>query len=266
MVIATAAIGVDEGQRAVRGRGCAPSRAVPTRSCGESGSDAACAGDENGCETGAGGAAEPFDRPGHRDRRDAPRRRRRAPAPTPTPRRPRAAPTDCAQPRRRTSASVRVAELGVGQHVGDDAGSDQAHSTCAPEPAVIGSRAPTGTVVRSPCVRSAAATHTRSRAVAAVELRALAALVAHPGQHRRRRRPRADRAAPAASSPSRGPSTKRPVGVAAEQPVHLQRHRQPVRGRPRQRRSPSTSSASARGAVGHGSRASPPSCPARRCR
>ena len=35
-------------------------------------------------------------------------------------------------------------------------------STCAAEPAAIGSRAPTGTVVRSPLVRSAAATQTRS--------------------------------------------------------------------------------------------------------
>ena len=65
-----------------------------------------------------------------------------------------AAPADLGEQTRR--------ELRRGDTSPSAAGSDHAHSTCAPEPAVSGNRAPTGTVVRSPDARSAAATHTRS--------------------------------------------------------------------------------------------------------
>ena len=63
-----------------------------------------------------------------------------------------------------------------------------ASSTLAPEPAVIGSRVPTGTVSRRPAGGSSAATQTRAGALAAVQLHALAGDLAQPRQHRRRRR------------------------------------------------------------------------------
>ena len=68
---------------------------------------------------------------------------------------------DCAQPRRRTSASVRSVNVASASTARWVDGSAQAISTFAPDPAVIGSRAPTGTVSRSPDTGSAAATQTR---------------------------------------------------------------------------------------------------------
>ena len=95
--------------------------------------------------------------------------------------------TDCAQPRRRTSASPRSVNSASATRRRVRPG--RATRT-APAPR---SR-PSAEAVRraapscaSPEWLSAAATHTRIVAVAAVELRALATLVAHPRQHGRRR-------------------------------------------------------------------------------
>ena len=67
----------------------------------------------------------------------------------------------CAQPRRRTSSSVRAVKLAEGSRRVTSSAGVKASSAWAAEPAVIGSRRPTGTVSRSPLVRSAAATQTR---------------------------------------------------------------------------------------------------------
>ena len=67
-----------------------------------------------------------------------------------------------AQPRRRTPASVVAVNLAPRSPRCIRSPSSQASSTCAAEPAVIGSAAPTGTVSRSPLARSAAATQTRT--------------------------------------------------------------------------------------------------------
>ncbi len=67
----------------------------------------------------------------------------------------------CAQPRLRTSASVRSVNLAAGSTACWVAGSAYASSTLAPEPAVIGRWVPTGTVSRSPAGGSNATTHTR---------------------------------------------------------------------------------------------------------
>jgi hypothetical protein len=61
--------------------------------------------------------------------------------------------TDCAQPRRRTSDSVRGGN--AAERTSGSCGA-QASSTCAADPAVIGRDAPTGTVSRRPLMRSAA--------------------------------------------------------------------------------------------------------------
>src|SRR5262249_37778548 len=58
--------------------------------------------------------------------------------------------TLCAQPRRRTSANARSVNLAVGSTACCVAASLYASSTLAPDPAVIGNRAPTGTVSLSP--------------------------------------------------------------------------------------------------------------------
>ena len=72
--------------------------------------------------------------------------------------------TLCAQPRRRTSASVRPVNLERGSSGMTASGGSQASRICAAEPAVIGSTEPTGTVSRRPLARSAAATQIRSSA------------------------------------------------------------------------------------------------------
>jgi len=69
--------------------------------------------------------------------------------------------TLCAHPRRRTSTRARSLNRASASSERCTAGSDHAASTLAPDPAVIGSREPTGTVSRSPLAGSAAATHTR---------------------------------------------------------------------------------------------------------
>ncbi len=66
-----------------------------------------------------------------------------------------------AHPRRRTSSSVRAVKLALGSSRLTSSTGVKASSACAADPAVMGSRAPTGTVSRSPDARSAAATHTR---------------------------------------------------------------------------------------------------------
>jgi hypothetical protein len=67
-----------------------------------------------------------------------------------------------AQPRRRTSTSVRSVNFAVGSTVCWVAESLCASSTLAPEPAVMGSREPTGTVSRSPAGGSRATMQMRS--------------------------------------------------------------------------------------------------------
>ncbi len=67
----------------------------------------------------------------------------------------------CAQPRRHTSASARALNTAFGNTAAWVAASVWASNTLAPEPAVIGNRAPTGTVSRRPAAGSNAATQTR---------------------------------------------------------------------------------------------------------
>ncbi|AMC43229.1 Uncharacterised protein [Mycobacterium tuberculosis] len=69
--------------------------------------------------------------------------------------------TLCAQPRRHTSASARALNTAFGNTAAWVAASVWASNTLAPEPAVIGNRAPTGTVSRRPAAGSNAATQTR---------------------------------------------------------------------------------------------------------
>jgi hypothetical protein len=56
---------------------------------------------------------------------------------------------------------VRAVKLADGSSGVTSSAGAKASSACAAEPAVMGSRAPTGTVSRSPLARSAAATQTR---------------------------------------------------------------------------------------------------------
>jgi hypothetical protein len=56
---------------------------------------------------------------------------------------------------------VRAVKLAAGSRRVTSSAGVKASSACAADPAVMGSRAPTGTVSRSPLVRSAAAMHTR---------------------------------------------------------------------------------------------------------
>ena len=178
-------------------------------------------GDDGGGVQPAGLAGQPLDRPGDRHRGDHPAGRPAHRAPTPT-RRP-------ARARRRSAPS-----RGGGRRPGSVAvnlapcrprcsrsGSSQASRTCAAEPAFIGSVAPTGTVSRSPLGRSAAATQTRCVALAAVELGALAGVVAQlrraPGRRRPAAGPRRPRrpARPAAGRGRSGPACRgRPGGGA----------------------------------------------------
>ncbi len=69
--------------------------------------------------------------------------------------------TLCAQPRRRTSASVRSVNFTVGSTASLVVASLWASNTLAPEPAVIGNCTPTGTVSRRTAGGSDAATQTR---------------------------------------------------------------------------------------------------------
>ena len=71
-------------------------------------------------------------------------------------------PTLCAQPRRRTPASIVAVKRAPCSPRCRRSGSSQASSTCAAEPPSIDSTLPTGTVSRRPCSRSAAATQIRS--------------------------------------------------------------------------------------------------------
>ena len=57
--------------------------------------------------------------------------------------------------------TYRGANRAFSVSVATSSGGSQASSTCAADPAVIGSSAPTGTVSRSPLCRSAAATQRR---------------------------------------------------------------------------------------------------------
>jgi putative transcriptional regulator len=66
-----------------------------------------------------------------------------------------------AHPRRRTSSSVRAVKLADGSRRVTSSDGAKASRAWAADPAVMGSRAPTGTVSRRPLVRSAAATQTR---------------------------------------------------------------------------------------------------------
>ncbi len=70
-------------------------------------------------------------------------------------------PTDCAQPRRRTSESMVALKEAPYRPRCRRSGSSQASRTWAAEPALMESVAPTGIESRRPISRSEAATHTR---------------------------------------------------------------------------------------------------------
>ena len=109
------------------------------------------------------------------------------------------------------------------------AGSAQAASTLAPEPAVIGSRRADRHGVAQPARRLRRGDADAVRAVAAVELHALAGDVAQPGQHRGRGlQQRVDAAVRELGQRRPGPPA--PVRSAVQQSVHLQPHREAVRG------------------------------------
>ena len=139
-------------------------------------------------------------------------------------------PTDCAQPRRRTSAERALGESRPREHRRADAslGQPRAHHLRA---GAGGQRQPAAHRHRRPQpVRAFGRRDAHPLgAVAAVELRALAALVAHPGQDRSRRgHERVGQRGGELGHPRA--EDERPSIVAAEQPVHLERDGQPVRG------------------------------------
>ena len=178
----------------------------------------------------AGAAADALDRARRRRRRRPPVRSRRAPGAdtlaTPASR----SATLCAQPRRRTSTRTRSENVASDRTARITPGRLQAASTLAPEPAVIGSRAPTGTVSRSPDGGSAAGDADAQDAVAPVELHALAGDVAQAGQDRgggveQRVRPATRELG------QRRPGPPAPVRGPHEHPVHLEPDGEPVRGR-----------------------------------
>ena len=139
-----------------------------------------------------------------------------------------------AQPRLRTLASVAAVNLAPRSPRCIRSPSSQASSTCAAEPAVIGSAAPTGTVSRRPLARSAAATQHADVALPAVQLRALSGQVTQLDEHRL-----GEREQPVFSG-GRGQlgdprSEHEPaLHVPGEQPVMLERDGDAVGGRPGQ--------------------------------
>ena len=170
----------------------------------------------------------------------------RAPARTPTPRRPRAArptaPSRAGAPRR---APRR--ELG-GEHVVDACGPTRRTAPGRPEPAVSGSRVPDRHRRAQPGRALGGRDAHPLRAVAPVELGALAALVAHPGEHRLGR------------GHERVGQRVRPVRRRAGRARTALRRRGPAAGAPRARRP-----ADARWrAAGRWPRRARPACAARR--
>ena len=139
-----------------------------------------------------------------------------------------------AQPRRRTPASVVAVNLAPRSPRCIRSPSSQASSTCAAEPAVIGSAAPTGTVSRSPLARSAAATQTRTSPCRPVELRALPGEVAQLDQHRLGDGEQPVLAGRRGELGDPRAEHEPALHVPGEQPVVLERDRDPVRGRPGQ--------------------------------
>ena len=142
-------------------------------------------------------------------------------------------PTDWAQPRRRTSASERSVNSACSQQGGHRLGRlPGAQHLCA---GARGERQPGAQRHRGAQAGGAlGGRHAHPfEPVAAVELGTFAGGVAHPGQHL---------GGPFQQRISRGggqfgqagAGDEPAVGIAGEQPVHLQRHRQPVRGRPRE--------------------------------
>ena len=168
-----------------------------------------------GANRAPGCAAEPLDRSGDRDGGE-----RARPPVTRTGRRHRGDAGLALADRLRPAAPAHLGqraggEPAAGEQSIDDAGLGRhAHSTCAPEPAVSGSRVPTGTVVRSPVAarpRRRRRGRRRRAGRAARSRRTRRAPRPAPG----RRRSTSGSGSAAASSPTRGPSTKRPSASRA---------------------------------------------------
>ena len=190
-------------------------------------------GEEVGGPAGAGAAAHPVDRARRPRSPRSQRRRRRAPARRHSRRRvrarPRSAPSRAGAPRQARSPKPRRAAPRAGV-----CGSAQASRTLAPEPAVIGRRAPTGTVSRRPVGGSIAAT--QIRCVPSRRYSCTLSPVISRSRGRTRRPPSSERVGGAARRVRRapGPGRHRPSASRRSSRCTSRPDGQPVRGRPGQ--------------------------------